>query len=101
MCPKCFSRDLQWKELNKQGKLLTYTIIHVSPERFKTLTPYAVGIIELQPDAQLPGMIKNSNLDKLEIGMNLQVTFEKEPASEDWPQWPRYCFVPGTNPAKP
>jgi uncharacterized OB-fold protein len=92
MCPECFSVDLKWKELPKQGKLLTYTVIHVSPKKFQQLTPYAVGIIELEEGTRLPGMMKNVDLDKIKVGMNLAVDVEKESMSEEWPQWPRYYF---------
>ena len=94
MCPKCFSKDLTWKELPKQGTLLTYTVIHVSPQRFQQLTPYAVGIVKLEEGAQLPGMIRNVDLGKLKIGMTLAVGFDKELMSEEWPQWSRYYFKP-------
>ncbi len=93
MCTKCFSKNLSWKDLPKQGKLLTYTVIHVSAKQFQHLTPYAVGIVELESGAQLPGMIRDVDLSKVKIGMNLTVAFEGEkPASEEWPQWTRYYF---------
>jgi uncharacterized OB-fold protein len=58
------------------------------------LAPYAVGIVKLEEDAKLPGIIKNVDSDKIQVGMKLAVGFEKELLSEDWPQWPRYCFTP-------
>ena len=94
MCPECFSKDLSWKELPKNGKLLTYTIIHVSPKQFQALTPYAVGIVELEEGAQLPGTIKGIALDKVKVGMDLTVDFDTEQATDEWPQWPRYYFKP-------
>ncbi len=94
MCPKCFSKDLKWKEFEKRGKLLTYTVIHVSTKKFQALTPYAVGIAELEGGIQLPGMIKEISLDKIKVDMNLVVDFEKEQLSDGWPQWPRYHFKP-------
>lgn len=97
MCPKCFSKDFEFKELPKQGKLLTYTVIHVSPKRFQELTPYAVGIVKLEEGAQLPGMIRGIGFDRIKIGMSLGVSFDKEADSEDWPQWARYYFVPLTD----
>jgi uncharacterized OB-fold protein len=94
MCPKCLSKDLEFKELPKQGKLLTYTIIHVSPKRFQKLTPYAVGIVKLEEGAQLPGIIRHIGFDRIKIGMSLAVNFDKKVDSEDWPQWTRYYFRP-------
>jgi uncharacterized OB-fold protein len=98
MCSACFSTDLKWKELPREGTLQTYTVIHVSPKQFQGLVPYAVGIVKLDDDAQLPGMIRGVPPDKLKVGMNLTVDFEKAANPEEWPQWPRYYFKP-THPA--
>ena len=92
MCPKCLSKDLQWKESSKKGKLLTYTVIHVSPQQFQSLAPYAVGIIELENGAHLAGMIKGTALDQIKVGMDLTIEFEDASAITGWPQWPRYYF---------
>lgn len=94
MCTNCFSKELKWKELPQKGKLLTYTVIHVSPKKFQSLAPYAVGIIKLDEGAQLPGIMRNIDLDKIRVGMDLEVDFEKESISEEWPHWPRYYFKP-------
>ena len=94
MCPECFSKDLKWKEIKKQGKLLTYTIIHVSPKQFQQLTPYAVGIVEFEKGAKLPGMIRNISITKVKIGMKLVVGVDDKSITENWPQWPRYYFEP-------
>ena len=94
MCPQCFSKDLKWKELPKRGKLLTYTVIHVSPKRFQQLAPYAVGIIELEKGACLPGMMRNVDLDEIKVGMDLTVDVDKERIFEEWPRWSRYYFKP-------
>ncbi|MBX5327133.1 MAG: Zn-ribbon domain-containing OB-fold protein [Candidatus Bathyarchaeia archaeon] len=93
VCPKCLSKHLTWKENPKQGKLLTYTIIHVCPEQFQPLAPYAVGVVELENGAHLPGMIKGIPHEKIKIGMRLTIDFE-EAKSEGWPQWPRCYFKP-------
>ena len=94
MCPKCFSKDLKWKESPLKGKLLTYTVIHVSPQQFQTMAPYAVGIIELENGAQLPGMIKGVAINQIKVGMSLTIAFEDTPATTTWPQWTRYHFKP-------
>ncbi len=97
LCPECFSSDLTWKEIPKNGKLRTYTVIHVAPKQFQAFTPYAVGIVELEDGAQLPGMIRNVTLDKVQVGMQLTVDFDTEQTTHEWPHWPRYYFKP-TNP---
>ncbi len=100
-CPQCFSQHLKWKQLQKKGKLVTYTVIHVSPKRFQALTPYVVGIIDLGDGARLPGIVKGLNLTEIEVGIDLQVGFEKEVTSDEWPRWPRYFFKPLAKPVEP
>lgn len=93
MCIKCLSTSLEWVELKKSGKLLTYTVIHVPPAQFQSLAPYAVGIIELEEGPRLLGMLRNIDLEKIKIGMELTVDFDTTMPSV-WPTWPRYFFKP-------
>ena len=93
MCTKCFSTNLQWIELECAGKLLSYTIIHVAPEQFQSLTPYAVGIVELKNGLRLPGMIRDVNPEELKVGMDLKIDFDTSTSSQ-WPAWTRYFFRP-------
>lgn len=93
MCTKCFSSDLEWVELKNKGKLLTYTVIHVSSKQFESLIPYAVGIVKLGDGPKLPGMIQDVEPEKISVGMSLEVDFDTTIPSE-WPTWPRYFFKP-------
>ena len=93
MCTNCFSKELRWIQLKTKGKLVTYTVIHVAPEQFQPITPYAYGILELENGLRLPGMIKGIEPENIEIGTNLEVDFDTN-LSTSWPQWPRYFFRP-------
>ena len=90
-CSHCGKKDLSWAELPTRGKLVTYTVIHVAPPQFAALAPYAIGVVEFEAGARLPGMVKNVKFENLKIGMELQTEFETEFPTE-WPQWPRYSF---------
>ena len=90
-CPHCGNTDLSWTELPTVGRLVTYTVIHVSPAQFQAFAPYAIGIVELAQGARLPGMIRNIKFENLKIGMKLRADFDIAVPSE-WPQWPRYYF---------
>ncbi|MEM3673541.1 MAG: Zn-ribbon domain-containing OB-fold protein [Candidatus Bathyarchaeia archaeon] len=94
LCDNCFSKNFEWIQLPTKGKLLTYTIIHVAPPQFQAMTPYAVGIIQLENGLKIPGMIKNTKLEQIKIGMPLILEFEECSATQQWPQWPKYCFKP-------
>jgi uncharacterized OB-fold protein len=93
MCTKCLSTNLKWIELEGAGKLLSYTVIHVAPEQFQSITPYTVGIVEFKNGLHLPGMIRNVDAEEIRVGMDLKIDFDAS-ASSQWPAWPRYFFRP-------
>jgi uncharacterized OB-fold protein len=93
MCTHCFSTNLKWIELEGSGKLVSYTIIHVAPEQFQSMAPYAVGIVELRNGLRLPGMICGVEPEKISVGMSLKIDFEHSVSSQ-WPAWSRYFFKP-------
>jgi uncharacterized OB-fold protein len=92
LCDNCYSTEFQWLEVSGKGKLLTYTVIHVATQQFQNLTPYAIGIIELENGLKIPGMIQDLTQEQLKIGMQLNVDFSTCSTPQQWPQWPRYCF---------
>jgi len=96
ICMQCYSENLEWIEIGKRGRLLTYTIIHVAPPQFQHLTPYAVGIVELENGLRLPGMIRDVDFDKIKIGMELEIEVEpvKREEEQKWPAWPKYYYKP-------
>ena len=93
MCTTCLSKDFEWVELKRKGKLLTYTVIYVAPPQFEAMTPYAVGIVKLDDGPNLPGMIRDIDPEKIKVGMDMMVDFDKSMPSQ-WPMWPRYFFRP-------
>ena len=94
LCDNCYSTEFQWVEVSGKGKLLTYTVIHVAPQQFQNLTPYAIGILELENGLKIPGMIQGLTQKQLKIGMELTVDFGSCSTPQQWPQWTRYCFKP-------
>lgn len=94
MCDNCFSTEFVTVEVQPRGKLLSYTIIHVAPVQFQSLAPYAVGILQLEHDLKMPGMIRKVPVEQVKIGMNLKIAFESCRQTAQWPMWPRYYFEP-------
>ena len=94
LCDNCYSRQFEWVEAPKAGKLLTYTVIHIAPTQFQPLAPYAVGIVELENGLHIPGMIHGVPHNQLKVGMAVTIDFEACSTTQSWPQWQRYCFKP-------
>jgi len=101
-CTKCLSKDLKWIPVGNECKLLTYTVIHVSPKEFESKVPYALGIVKFNEGGQLLGMIRDIEPNRLQVGMTLRVNFETTSTTPttppqtppQWPQWPRFYFKP-------
>jgi uncharacterized protein len=94
VCDNCFSKDFEWVSVSGKGKLITYTVIDVAPKQFQDLTPYAVGIVQLENGLKIPGMIQCLKQEQLKIGMELTLDFGTCSTTQTWPQWQRYCFKP-------
>ncbi len=52
-CPGCGSRDRSVVALSGRGRLLSWTIIRVAPERYAGEAPYPVGLLELEEGPRL------------------------------------------------
>jgi uncharacterized protein len=94
LCDNCLSQEFEWVSISGKGKLLTYTVISVAPKQFEALTPYAVGIVELENGLKIPGMIQDLKQEQLKVGMELTLDFGTCNTTQTWPQWQRYCFKP-------
>ncbi len=94
LCDNCFSQKFEWTEISGKGKLLTYTVVHIAPPQFQPMTPYAVGIVQLENGAKIPSMITDATQEQLRIDMDLTIDFTACSTTQQWPQWPRYCFKP-------
>jgi uncharacterized OB-fold protein len=94
LCDECLSNEFEWTQIPTEGKLLTYTIIHIAPTQFQTMAPYAIGIIGLDNGLRIPGMIKKARFAEIKITMPLFIHLEPCSGTGQWPQWPKYHFEP-------
>jgi len=70
-------KEFEKINLKGTGKILTYTIIHVTSDQFKLLTPYAVAIIETDEGARVTAMITDTKFEDLKIGARVEFVFRK------------------------
>jgi uncharacterized OB-fold protein len=77
ICPKCKSKTFETVQLSREGKILTFTIIRVGPDKFSKETPYVVAIIELNDGVRLTAQVADCDVDKVEIGAKVKLTFRK------------------------
>lgn len=77
VCSKCKSKIFETVQLSREGKILTFTIIRVGPDKFSKETPYVVAIIELNDGVRLTAQVTDCDVNKVEIGAKVKLIFRK------------------------
>ncbi len=84
-CSNCMQSDMEWKQIGSEGKLVTFTKIHVPPEHFavrQPLMPFSsiqfepcpFGIIEVETGLKIMGWIPKMDVRKIKVGMKLKAS---------------------------
>ncbi|MFQ6617049.1 MAG: Zn-ribbon domain-containing OB-fold protein [Fidelibacterota bacterium] len=77
ICQKCKGEDFEKVSISKRGKILTYTVVHVSPEQFSAETPYVIGIIETSDGVRLMSQIVDCSPQSVQIGKEVEFVFRR------------------------
>jgi len=76
MCPKCHSVEKEWVPVSGKGVVYSWVTYHESPHpAFKT--PYSVVLVELEEGMRIVSNLVDVTPDEIEIGMPVEVTFDK------------------------
>jgi uncharacterized OB-fold protein len=74
LCPKCGSKNMEWKQLQGEGEIIAFTVIHVPPTQMTGKTPYTVGIVKLNKGPALTARIS----EEVKVGSKVVAEFKKE-----------------------
>jgi len=77
VCSKCSGKTFTPRNLSRQGKILSYTVIRVAAEPFELETPFAVGIIETPEGGRLTAQIVDCDFSELSIGTRVRLVLRK------------------------
>jgi uncharacterized OB-fold protein len=76
--PGCSRQGVENVFLSRRGKLATYTVqYYMCPPPFKTagdITPYGIGMVEFPEGISVTGIITESDLNALKIGLDMETT---------------------------
>ncbi len=77
-CPRCWSDETEWREASGRGTIYTYSVVHQNPAPpFRDWAPYAVLLVDLDEGVRvMADWDRESALDRLAVGLPVQVTFE-------------------------
>lgn len=89
MCANCQSLNLTWVSTSGKGSLFSWTVVwHTTYSAYKEKIPFAVALIELDDaPARLVGHIINYPVEKLEIGLPVEVAFKETVDGVVLPKW--------------
>lgn len=97
-CENCQSEDLKDTLLGKRGRLWSYTVIrhrppspYVGPDPF---VPFGVGWVELPEGVRVLSPLKDCDVDKLKVGMELELVIEPLYTDEEGSQVITHRFRP-------
>jgi uncharacterized protein len=78
MCAGCNSMEWEWAESKGLGKVFSWTVTHAPfHPLLASLVPYAVLIVELEEGVKMVSGLRNLPIDKLELGLPVEVVFEQ------------------------
>ena len=87
LCVAC-AGETEWVEASGRGTLHTFTVIRQNrSEAFAALSPYAVGIVELEEGVRMMTNVIECDIDQLRIGMPLEVVLLKAADDVGLPFW--------------
>jgi uncharacterized OB-fold protein len=84
-CSACMKSEMEWKPINGEGKLVTFTKIYVPPEHFairQPLMPFSsvqfepcpIGLLEVEGGLRVMGWIPKVDVKKMKVGMKMKAS---------------------------
>jgi uncharacterized OB-fold protein len=73
-CAKCFSKNMDWFEMPKKGKLETFTTAYYAPFGFEADPPYTMGVVDFGGGLKLfARMAKDLKPEDVKVGMDVTI----------------------------
>ena len=70
---------MEWTDISGKGKLVSFTVIHISPDEFVEETPYYVAIVELAEGTRVSARLLGFDPlkpEEVKLGIDVQLTYE-------------------------
>jgi uncharacterized OB-fold protein len=71
-CAKCFSKNMDWFEMPKKGKLETFTTAYYAPFGFETDPPYAMGVVDFGSGLKLFARMAKG-IEDIKVGADVMI----------------------------
>jgi len=77
VCRRCRSKEFSETELPRSGRLLAYTVVRSPPRGFSDLSPYAIGLIELDDGTKILSQLTDFQEDELKEEIRVEAVFRR------------------------
>ncbi len=77
VCPGCRGRKLAPVAVKPEGRVVTWTVIHVGPASHKHQVPYALAVVELEGGVRVTCQVVDIDPGKVEIGLPVRLEFRR------------------------
>jgi len=78
ICPSCRRMGkLEPYKLERRGKVVSYTVVHVGASGFEDQVPYLLAIVELKDGPRLTAQITDCNPSEVNIGDEVELIFRR------------------------
>ncbi|TGN19864.1 Zn-ribbon domain-containing OB-fold protein [Leptospira idonii] len=67
-CPSCGSDRIETIFLKEQGKVYTFTVVHVGFGHMAGKTPYVLAIVETEENVKLTTVLEDADVNQIAIG---------------------------------
>ncbi len=80
-CAACQTSDMDWVEIEEQGKLITFTEVKYGPAGFEKEVPYILALVDFPMGIKIFGQIdKRILVNEIKVGMPLKIVPIKLPS---------------------
>lgn len=94
ICIGCGHDGLDEAELSARGKVWTYTIVGQTPPGSLVEAPYALAVVELPEKVAIRAVLTDVDLDRVKVGMDVEITLAKMKEDQDGNDVVSYKFRP-------
>lgn len=78
ICPRCQSKDYEWKPASGRGTIYSHTIVHHPAHvAVQEKVPYLVALVTLEEGPRVVANILNCPNGEVRIGMPVKLTFQE------------------------
>ena len=77
ICDECGGTEFETVNLQPEGEIITYTVIHTPAKQFSLQKPFVVAIVQTPDDVRITCQIVDCDAEEVEIGSKVELVFRK------------------------